>query len=181
MPIITETREEFIARHGGNPRRTRESLRLPVGVFILPDGATYDWNGMIERRAEPPTNPAQLLSLRRVYHAEWLEDAEKDFHRLKAILLGGPNGLPFSERFAWDETCEQRYGAATSGDAVGALELIAAFVGRERKALARIDARIEALRESGRDRAAEAINKFADDQVLRQAEDLRSRLEAVVI
>jgi hypothetical protein len=70
--IVIESYAEFAARHGGRPLKNGST-------FIFPDGAMVsaaDGN----QRSEAPTDPYQLLKLKRDYCAAAVARASEEFH-----------------------------------------------------------------------------------------------------
>ena len=67
MPIVTETPDEFIAKHGGRPIAVDKLGRQ----WLLPDGAQFVSDGTTPPTfSEPAADPARAI---RAYHAARLK------------------------------------------------------------------------------------------------------------
>ena len=137
MPQVIETRDEFLARHGGN------LLKVGERRWLLPTGASVTNDGFGAIFHEPPADPWENHEARRDYVQTQLERAEKDFRQLRGTLLGAVDHNGMTLQFSWDE---KEYGPAPverdcfggpSGKA-GLLRLKEIVVGR-RAALSKID------------------------------------------
>ena len=78
--IIVESYQEFAQRHGN------DGLSIgKTGWILFSDGASVLQSDG-DFREEPPTDPRELLILRRDYFREALKCAEKDFHRTQTAF-----------------------------------------------------------------------------------------------
>ena len=79
MPMVmVESFQEFITRHGGDCVTVR-------GWMLFPDGTTCNEDFTIRRQS--PSDPTELLNLRREYVQAKLKQADRDFRDLKNDAL----------------------------------------------------------------------------------------------
>lgn len=135
MPYV-ESLQEFSQRHGGRTVRIQ-------GHFLYADGARLTVCEIAPQRIEPPTNPLELLPLKREFCVKRLERAEADFENLKSALLGHTDACGFVVRHEWDA---QEYGPGPHWEeGEKALNIIKAAVLKWRAEIARIDEEYAAL------------------------------------
>lgn len=84
MPIIIETRDEFIARHG-------EFVHLDPNVYgsnrlLFQDGATWLYGVANEHGTEPPTDPTGLQKSHHLFVSTKLATAKKQLDNVRAAV-----------------------------------------------------------------------------------------------
>lgn len=167
MPVVIETREEFIQRHGGSPiTSTRREVRVSPfghmstavevpdpGHWLLPDGAMIVHNTLgADALIEPPGDERARIELQLKYSRLRLKPMERDFELLKWALKGG-------DPFSWPP----QYGAYHN-DPKDALRHLKMLVTAERERGAALQERFDALPEvvAERERLA-AVNRMQED------------------
>lgn len=138
MPVVIETLNEFIARHGAHVRVDN--------TLLFHDGALLrDFQGP----EEPPTDPYTLLILKREYTRAKVAATEQDFRNLKT---GITNQTTFHSMGA---------GPAPPPEAIEELRRLKGVVQELREKLGEIEEQIAACPET---KARQAMNDFYGQQ-----------------
>ena len=156
MPIVIETQAEFIERHGSSPLLIGHRWHFADGAVMANDESRTMY--------EPPTDANARLRLQRVYVAEQLRLAEKEFNAAQSS---------FSEAAAL--ASQYRNLPGPPANAAQILESIKATAEEHRATLAKIDAQLDETPQAKarRDREEDDANR------LRHIRQLQSEIHAV--
>ncbi|KKN04017.1 hypothetical protein LCGC14_1101800 [marine sediment metagenome] len=182
MPIVIETLDEFVERHGGNPMSPDHHVQLlPTGAAVVP--APLGMPGSGPRLVEPPDDPVLCQKQILLYLTLREKVAVDTFVRLKQKALGigdGPHSDAPFDNVLWRPNLWGKVPQPQDDDEV-CLKALVVIVERERAALKAAKEIFHLLPEVVAKKQAAAAAEKVEQQ--RQAEvlELRDRINKINI